>query len=64
MQLVTISLKSNEVNALKKICKVRNISSRHHAIKIAIKEYIERFEKNELHHRAPDYKLVECPPNK
>ena len=64
MQQVTISLKDREVKALKKICKVRNISSRHRAIKIAIEEFIERFEQNALHHRVPDFKLVECPPNK
>lgn len=64
MRLVTVSLKENEVKAFKKICKVRNISSRHRAIKIAIEEYIERFEQNALHHRVPDFKLVECPSNK
>jgi metal-responsive CopG/Arc/MetJ family transcriptional regulator len=64
MRLVSVSLKESEVKALKKICKVRNISSRHHAIKIAIEEYIERFEQNALHHRVPDSKLVECPSNK
>lgn len=47
MQQVTISLKDREVKALKKICKVRNISSRHKGIKIAIEEFIERFEETE-----------------
>lgn len=59
MQQVTISLKDREAKALNKICEVRDIN-RHHAIKVAIEEYIKRFEETERHHRCPDWKLVEC----
>jgi len=63
MTLVTVSLTRKEDKALKKICEVREIN-RHHAIKVAIEEYIKRFYKTEKHHRCPDWKLVECPANK
>jgi metal-responsive CopG/Arc/MetJ family transcriptional regulator len=64
MKLITISLKDGEVKALKKICEVREITSRHRAIKIAINEYIERFNNTEKHHRLPDGKVTECPEQK
>jgi metal-responsive CopG/Arc/MetJ family transcriptional regulator len=63
MRIVSVSLNDKEEKALKKICKVREIN-RHHAIKLAIRNYIAEFEQNELHHRVPDFKLVECPSNK
>jgi len=46
MQQVTISLKDREVKALKKICKIRE-TNRHHLIKIAVEEFIQRFEETE-----------------
>jgi len=59
MKLVTISLTKDEIEKLEKICKKKNIK-RHKAIKLAIQEYIKRFERIELHHRMPDGKFVEC----
>jgi metal-responsive CopG/Arc/MetJ family transcriptional regulator len=64
MQLVTISLTDYELDALRKICELRNIKSRHRAIKIAIDEYIEDFNNVPKHHKAPNWKLVECPSKK
>jgi predicted transcriptional regulator len=61
MRLTTISLRDEEERALERICEVRQISSRHRVIKIAIAEYIERFDRMDKHHRVPDFKLVECP---
>jgi predicted transcriptional regulator len=63
MRMMTLSLKDEEQRALERICEVREIS-RHRAIKIAIVEYIERFDRMDKHHRVPDFKLVECPENK
>lgn len=60
MRLTTISLRDEEERALERICEVKEIS-RHRAIKIAIAEYIERFDRMDKHHRVPDFKLVECP---
>jgi metal-responsive CopG/Arc/MetJ family transcriptional regulator len=64
MRMMTLSLKDEEQRALERICEARQISSRHRAIKIAITEYIERFNRMDKHHRVPDFKLVECPENK
>lgn len=60
MKQITVSLKDGELKALLKIIEVRNISCLHRTVKLAIKEYIERFKENELHHRMPDGKFVEC----
>lgn len=64
MELMTLSLTDEEAKAIRNICEMRGISSRHRAVKIAIVEYIERFKKTEKHHRVPDFKLVECPERK
>jgi predicted transcriptional regulator len=64
MRMMTLSLKDEEQRALERLCEVRQISSRHRAIKIAIAEYIERFDRMDKHHRVPDFKLVECPEQK
>jgi predicted transcriptional regulator len=60
MRQVSIYLNDKEDRALNRILKKLNIA-RHHAIKLAIRRFIEEFEKNDFHHRMPDGKMVECP---
>jgi len=63
MRQVTVYLSDKEEKGLEKICEVREIA-RHHAIKVAIRNYIAEFKQNALHHKVPDFKLAECPSNK
>jgi len=60
MKLITISLKDSEYKVLLEIMEVKGISNLHKAVKMAIAEFIKNFKENELHHRMPDGKLVEC----